>query len=712
MNIRIQNMANQALREDLFPVSVAVPANPAYDRDDPKDIACYIRDYLLAQPTLVREDDMLAGAFRFAAAIPCDHSEKDAVDEIPMDIPTDAYHKIGHKYTTEFFRPNSDYHPECSPICFLDWDHYCTNYPFVLKQGIKGYLKRIERAKVIHKHDPAKLRYLDAMAYTVETIRLYTQKVADDYRRGGREDLAQRMERVPWNAPENFRDAIQAYWFTWLFLPDCLGRMDQILNPYYEKDIAAGVLTEEEAYEVLCEFMIKVFSGRPGGGFTDHRSADNTFSIAGYTQEGKDGFNEVSRLIVEALADLPTWRPQANVRITDQTSLETMIYLAKINKRQSNVVFTSDEVRIPAFEKLGMTYEDAVEYTMVGCNEWTSMGKGHTGSQGFFNPLKALERVFALPAEELDAIATFEEFYGKYTEELHADVYKMMDLADAYFDQASRDMNVISSIFIDDCIEKALPLTRGGARYSASNWSCNGFANIIDSIALVRQFVYEQKRFALSEVAQILHDNWKGHDRQRQEILRDGEFWGNDNRTDEIAARFIATLESICAERTPKKGGVFRFGSYTGYNKSNVTMGEQTGASLDGRYAGDFLSNGMGTGVGKSLSGLTAYLKSVAKNDYSFLIGPLATNVMIDNALADTDEKMEKLAQLYLTFFELGGLQLQPTYLNGDEMERAQLSPKDYENLRVRVTGFSAAFIKLDKGVQDELITRARAESV
>ena len=712
MTPRIKEMAATALKKDLFPVSVAVKADPAYNRDDPIDIAHYIRDYLLAQPTLVRSDDMLAGAFRFAAAIPCDHSEKAATEEISMDIPTDAYHKIGHKFTTEFFRPHSDYTPESSPICFLDWDHYCTNYPFIIRQGMKGYLRRIEYAKVLHKHNTDELRYLEAMEYTVETIRLFINKVADDYRREGREDLADRLERVPWNAPENFRDAIQAYWFAWLLLPDCLGRMDQILYPYYKHDIESGVLTEDEAYEVLCEFMIKVFSGRPGGGFTDHRSADNTFSIGGYTQEGKDGFNDVSRLIVEALAELPTWRPQANVRITKLTSLETMTYLAKINKRQNNVVFTNDEVRLPAFQKLGMTYEDAVEYTMVGCNEWTAMGKGHTGSQGFFNPIKSFERVLAQDESILDSIASFDDFYALYRAELHTDIYKMMDLADAYFEQASRDVNVITSIFIDDCIEKALPLTRGGARYSASNWSCNGFANIIDSLAVVRKFVFEDRRFKLSEIAAIMAADWEGYEEERREIIQNGEFWGNDNRTDEIAALFVATLESICSERKPKKGGVFRFGSYTGYNKSNVTMGAQTGATPDGRHAGEFLSNGMGTGVGKSVSGLTAYLKSVAKNDYSFLIGPLATNVMIDKSLANTDEKMEKLAGLYLTFFELGGLQLQPTYLDGDEMERAQLSPAEYENLRVRVTGFSAAFTKLDKGVQDELISRARVEEV
>lgn len=158
MTPRIKELATSALKKDLFPVSIAVKADPAYDRDNPIDIAHYIRDYLLAQPTLVRSDDMLAGAFRFAAAIPCDHSEKASSEEISMDIPTDAYHKIGHKYTTEFFRPHSDYTPESSPICFLDWDHYCTNYPFIIRQGMKGYLRRIEYAKVLHKHNPDEIR--------------------------------------------------------------------------------------------------------------------------------------------------------------------------------------------------------------------------------------------------------------------------------------------------------------------------------------------------------------------------------------------------------------------------------------------------------------------------------------------------------------------------------------------------------------------------
>lgn len=710
MTLRIKALAELALHKDLFPISV--PVSPeGYNRDDPMDVAKYIREYLLSQQTLVREDEALAGAFRFASAIPCDHTEADAKEQVPEIIPTDAYHKIGHVNTTKFFRPNSDYNPEGHPVCFLDWDHYCTNYPFVLSHGVKGYLERIQRAKEVHKHSKNKVRYLDAMEYTCESIRLYTQKVANDYLVAGRKDLAERVEKVPWNAPETFLEAIQAYWFTWLFLPDCLGRMDQILYPYYLKDLSNGTITKETAYEVICEFMVKVFSGRPGGGFTDHRSADNTFSIGGYTENGEDGFNDISRMIIEALVELPTWRPQANVRFTKKTPFEVYRYVTEKNRFQSNVVFTNDEVRIPAFIKLGMTYEDAVQYTMVGCNEWTAMGKGHTGSQGFFNPLHALEMVLAYDVEKLNNISTFDEFYSVYEKELAKDVALMMDMADEYFDNACKDVNVITSIFIDDCIEKATPITAGGARYSVSNWSCNGFSNIVDSLSVVEQFVYANKVVTLAELACALKHNWKGHELLRNKILTEGTFWGNNNKADLMANRFIATLEKLCKDRKPKKGGVFRFGSYTGYNSSNVSMGKMTGATPDGRWAGDCLCPAMNAGPGKMKNGLTSYLVSVAKNDYSFLIGPLATNITLDASMADSPEKLDKLAHLFKTFMDLGGLQLQPTYLSADELEKAQITPEEYSDLRVRVTGFSATFTKLDKGVQDEVITRQRVKN-
>lgn len=311
MHERIRVLAEQALREDLFPPYTPVSCE-GYDANDPMDIARYIRTYLLAQHSLVRKDEMLAGTFRYTGVIPCDHTEHENGVDSEMVIPTDCYHKIGHTHIAKFFRPHSDYNPDASPICFLDWDHYCTNYPFIINQGMQGYVKRIERAKIVHQHDDKKLRYLDALAYTVESIRLYLMQTANEYRMGDRPDLADLLDRVPWNAPQNFKEAFQAYWIAWLFLPDSLGRIDQILFPFYDRDIKNGLLTEETAREMVAEFLIKVFSARPGGGFTDHRSADNTFSLGGYAADGHDGFNKLSEIFAETLAELPIRRLRDN----------------------------------------------------------------------------------------------------------------------------------------------------------------------------------------------------------------------------------------------------------------------------------------------------------------------------------------------------------------------------------------------------------------
>ncbi len=708
MNERVMALANRALKEDIFPTSLYVPAQ-GLRPEDPMDCAKFFRQYILSQPVRVIKGEKLAGFFRFANAIPLDHSEKEQTENVVVAMPTDLYQKIGFSHITAYFRKHSDYIPD-SPVCFLDWDHFCTNFPFMLKHGVKGYLDRIAFSKGAHIGNEEQQKFLSAMEYVVESIKLYFEHVADEYEKQGSAELAAMCRKVPWNRPENFREAVQAYWAFWLLLPDSLGRMDQCLYPFYQADLDKGLIDHEEAKELIGELLVKAFSSRPGGGFTEHRSADTTFSIGGYDEHGEDGFNEMSVICMEAMAELPTWRPQCNVRVNKKTTHEHFKTIAKFNRRQSNIVFTNDDVRIPAFIKMGIPYEDAVGYTMVGCNEWTIVGKGHTGSQGFFNPLKAMERSLDGFDTSLDALADFDEYYAKYRLCLKEDIFKMMDLADAYYDECEKDVSVVTSVFIEDCIDKAKSLTARGQRHSTSNWSCNGFADAIDSLIAIKYFVYDHKRFKLSEIAKMTKANWQGYEKERQEMMSVNTYWGNDIAyADGIAARFVSTLEEICALRTPKKSGVFRFGSYVGYNYANTSMGKMTGACPNGRYAGEYLSDGMGAGRDKQRNGLTAYLKSVSKIDNSFFIGPTATNITVDERMADTDEKMEKLARIYETFIRLGGLQLQPTYLKAGDLEKAKATPEDYGSLRVRVTGYSGFFTRLDDGTQDEIIHRYRA---
>lgn len=686
MNKRIETLANMAIKQEIFPPQTAVRYCDFSSYSKPMQISKCIGEYLMNQRTGFIDGELLGGFFKFDGS-----------------VTSCAYFKAGHTHDVAFFTKHSDYQPESNPVCFLDWDHYCANFPFVVNHGIVGYLKRIEKAKENYKDNEDKQEFLKALENTCKVIEQYSNKVADDYEQRGLLQIAQNCRKVPYYPAETFYEAVQSVWFTWLFLSDSLGRLDQILYPFYKRDLENHRIDRETAYELVCELLIKVFAQH---GYKEHRSGDNTLSVGGYTLEEEDGFNEVSKMILEALVDLPTWRPQVSFRYTSKTPFETLKYITEMNMNQKNIALTNDEPRITAYEKLGITHKDAINYTMIGCNEWTIMGKGHTGSQGFFNPLISFNELLIKHTEELEKLSTFEQFYSCYTEYLKKDVLKMMDLADAYFDEESKDINVLTSVLVDDCIEKATSITAGGAEYSASNWSCNGFANLVDSLSVVKYFVYEWKKFSLPELSEMIKKNWTGFEDIRLQILKSGIFWGNDNPADDIAAMVVSTLHTLSKMRTPKKGGAFRFGAYIGYNLSNVTMGRQTKATPDGRYDGDYFASAMSAGVGKDVSGVTAYLKSVAKIDFTTFIGPLAVNLKFDKNILNADEKVKKLAHLYETYFKLGGLQLQPDYVSAEDLIKAQENPEYYKNLRVRVTGYSGLFTLLDKELQNEIIHR------
>jgi len=687
MTERIKKLAEEAMTKDfLFPSRKTTQFTDNNNLNNPICVAKCLREYLLNQDVLISDGERLGGGFRF------DDS-----------FPSDAYHKAGHKHARAFFELHSDYQPENNPVCFLDWDHYCANFPFILENGFNGYVKKIEIIKRKLTKDIEKQQFLTALDYTCETIKLYSEKVSEEYEENGFGEIAQNCRRVPYYPVKNFHEAVQSVWFSWLLLPDSLGRLDQVLYPFYKQDIEKGGIDRDTAYELICELFIKVFAQH---GFWEHRSGDTTISVGGYTAKDEDGFNEVSKMLIEALTELPTWRPQISFRYTGKTAFETFKYITQMNIKQKNIVFTNDEVRIKALERIGIQHEDAVNYTMIGCNEWTIMGKGNTGSQGFFNPLHSLEVLLLFHPEEFERLSTFDEFYSCYASYLNEDVITMMELTDAYFDAASQDMNVLTSILVDGCIEKALPISCGGAQYNVSNWSCNGFANIIDSLSVIKQFVFDEKVFSLFELSDMLKSNWIGREDMRKYILKKGTFWGNDNAADDIVKRFVFTLGKLTNLRAPKKGGVYRFGAYIGYNESNVSMGKQTKATPDGRHDGDYFASAMSAGVGKDVSGITAYLKSVAKIDYTTLIGPLAVNLKLEKNSVEQTDNTEKIAHLFEAYFKMGGLQLQPDYLSKEELILAQKNPEDYRNLRVRVTGFSGLFTRLDQSLQDEIINR------
>lgn len=595
-------------------------------------------------------------------------------------------------------------------------NHLSADYETVLHHGMEGLLEQIrERKKKPCTSEQTAV--LDEMAFSVQAILLWVQthvqmlcreaqQAKTEQRRKELLEMAEICRRVPAKPAKSFREAVQSYFFTFLILPDGVGRLDQYLYPYYLADRERGVITEEQAREYIEELFIKIFAKHDGDG----RSGQTHGAIGGYTVDGACGHNACTSLILQAITELPTWRPQISYRVTEKTTMDQLREVVEANHVRPDVImFLNDDAIIKGLVKAGVSPEDAVEYSVSGCNETVITGRSQMGAlQGHINMIHALETMLnddALSAE----IEDFDTFYRLYEE------YLQKDLEVVFRQSYDRDVTMSQrwwpgqSALTRGCIENASLMFRGGAKYNYCTWCLTGLINLADSLSILRQMVFEDKRFTLAEFRQFLAANWQGYEKQRAYILNNGRYFGNDDDyVDSLVNRIGASVNAIAREHLPYRGGRYLFGTLTGYELAHVVLGEATGASADGRFASDPFCASVTAFPDADKSGLTAYLKSAAKIDAEWLASSVVVNATLDRALADSEEKRQRLTALLMTYFRLGGIQLQINYLSADELIRAQQQPDQYRNLRVRVTGFSGFFTTFDKNLQDELIERSR----
>ena len=227
-------------------------------------------------------------------------------------------------------------------------------------------------------------------------------------------------------------------------------------------------------------------------------------------------------------------------------------------------------------------------------------------------------------------------------------------------------------------------------------------------MSIIRQMVFEEQRFSLTDLSAFLAADWEGYEKEHAYILNNGRYFGNDDASvDELINKIGASVKEITDAYTPFRGGKYIFGTLTGYELSHVVFGENSGASPDGRHAKDPFAASIAAYPGADKKGMTAYLKSAARIKGEVLPSSVVVNIKLDRALADSEEKRARLTALFMTYFRMGGVHLQINYLSADELINAQKEPDKYRNLRVRVTGFSGFFTTFDKNLQDELIRRS-----
>ena len=422
----------------------------------------------------------------------------------------DAFRRYGHKYTKEVMQ--GFYCKQVEDLFVMEWQHATADYKKVLAVGISGIIAEIDESLKLHT-SPEEVEFLLGIRKVSETFIAWAEKCSrralelsktvenPEYRKN-LEKLSRTLLEVPKNPPKTFYEACLTIYICFSADPDSLGTLDRYLSPFYFADLEAGRMTREEAGEYLQELflMLQAATSISSKNFT--RGGESHFCIGGYLPDGSDAYNDLSKLILEALTDLPTYIPQVTLRWTKTQPREVLRFAMDLERRDPHkrIAFQNDDQRIKAYTEIcGFSYEDAVSYTTVGCNEPAFPG-GIAGATSKLNALKSMDRIFRKNVDEIKNAASFDDFYSIYERELLIDAERHIDFDNKCNAARARDINYLSAPFFKGCIEKAKSPTRGAADVVVCAPVFFGFTNIIDSLIVVKQFVYDEKIFTMDEL--------------------------------------------------------------------------------------------------------------------------------------------------------------------------------------------------------------------
>lgn len=539
--------------------------------------------------------------------------------------------------------------------------------------------------------------------------------------------------------PETFYEAVQSLWFLFVLLhmesnasSFSPGRMDQYLYPYYQKDIESGKISMEDALDILeCLWLkfnqivylrnqnsAKYFAGFPIG---------FNIAIGGEDENGNDTYNELSLLCLQCQYDLGLPQPNLSVRLNRNSSHELMQKAIEVVSKGSGMPqFFNDEAIVHALMELGIEKKDALNYAIVGCVELTTHGNNLGWSDAaMFNLNKALELTLnhgkclltheqiGLDLGGLDTYQTFEDLEKAFQQQIDYFIDKMMQ-CEVIVEKAHQDClpTAFLSSVIDDCLENGLDVTKGGAKYNLSGIQMIQIANLADSLAAMKQLVYDDQVIDAKELLAALQSDFKGYEIIQTMLLNKVPKYGNDVEwVDRLGAKWAEYFRSRMKDYTNYRGGPYHTGMYT--VSAHVPMGENVGASPDGRNALTPLADGgMSPVYGRDLKGPTAVLKSVSRLNNSLTTNGGLLNMKFLPEFFETKNGMNKFENFLRAFVDLKVPHIQFNVVRREDLEDAQIRPQLHKSLTIRVAGYTAYFVELAHKLQDEIIERTTYDNI
>lgn len=539
---------------------------------------------------------------------------------------------------------------------------------------------------------------------------------------------------------QSFHEAVQSLWFLFVVLhmesnasSFSPGRMDQYLYPYYQKDIEKGIISKQEALEILeCLWLkfnqivylrnqhsAKYFAGFPIG---------FNIAIGGIDENGCDIYNELSLLLLKAQYHLGLPQPNLSVRLNKNSSHELIQEAIKVVAKGSGMPqFFNDEAIVNSMIKdLGIEEKDARNYAIVGCVELTTHGNNLGWSDAaMFNLNKALELTMnhgkclltnepiGLDLGSIETYESFEDLENAFQKQIDYFIEKMMK-AEIVVEKAHQDClpTAFLSTVIDSCLEKGVDVTRGGAKYNLSGIQMIQIANLADSLAAIKVLVYDEKMITRHELLEALQADFKGYEIIQTMLLNKVPKYGNDVKwVDELGAKWAGYFRERMKDYTNYRGGLYHTGMYT--VSAHVPMGENVGASPDGRNALTPLADGgMSPVYGRDMAGPTAVLKSVSRMKDSYTTNGGLLNMKFLPEFFKTETGMMKFENFLRAFVDLKIPHIQFNVVRREDLLDAKLHPEQHRSLTIRVAGYTAYFVELVGKLQDEIIERTAYEDI
>jgi formate C-acetyltransferase len=618
----------------------------------------------------------------------------------------------------------------------------------IYRKGFLDLIADVDRAIAARDGNPDaraadELIELRAMRMAAEAIMLYARRHAararelaaaepDAARRRELEEIAAVCDRVPAHAPRTFREALQAYWFVHLGVVTelntwdsfCPGRLDQHLLPFYQRDLADGRLTRDQAMELVECFWIK-FNNQPAPpkvGVTAAESGTYTdfcnINVGGLTAEGRDGVNDVSDLLLEVIDEMHLLQPSSNIQLSVK-SPDRFLRRACAIIRQGwgqPSVFNADMV-VEELVRQGKTLVDARNGGTSGCVETGAFGKEAYILTGYVNLPKVLEIALndgvdpatgakiGATTGDASTFTSFSQVWDAFVAQLrHFLGIKIRGNRIIERLYATAMPAPFLSLVIDDCIARGLDYNAGGARYNTTYLMPVGIGTVTDCLSAIRHHVFHERDVQMPALLGALARDFRDDEVMRQRLWNRTPRYGNDDPQADALMRCVFDAVHDIVDGEPNARGGEHHVNYLS-TTCHVYFGSKVGATPDGRHARQPVSDGISPVQGTDMQGPTGVLKSAARMDHARTGGTLL-NLKFTPSVVSDERGLDRLAALVRGYFSLGGHHLQFNVITADTLRDAQAHPEQHRDLIVRVAGYSDYFCDLTMPLQDEIIAR------